>query len=176
MAVAALIVVDMQNDFLDPEGVLNCGEQAREVIPRVVALVEKFLNRDHPVFFTQDSHVEGDKEFEVFPRHCVKGEWGHALVPALEHFSHHERATVVQKARYSGFFGTDLERQLKRLQPERVEVCGVCTSICVMDTVGELRNRDYVVVVHKDATSDFDPEMHRFALQRMEKIYAARVA
>jgi len=141
MSVPALIVVDMQNDFLDPQGALCCGKQAREVIPRVVALVEAFLNRNHPVFFTQDTHVEGDKEFEVFPRHCVKGEWGHALVPELEGFSHHERATVIQKARYSGFFRTDLERHLERLQPERVEVCGVCTSICVMDTVGELRNR-----------------------------------
>jgi len=175
MSVLALIVVDMQNDFLDPQGALYCGERAREVIPRVVALVEQFLKRGDPVFFTQDTHVEGDREFEAFTRHCVREEWGHALVPEVEGFSHDDHATIVPKARYSAFFRTDLERQLEQLKPERVEVCGVCTSICVMDTVGALRSRDYAVRVHKSATADFDPEMHRFALRRMEKIYAAQV-
>ena len=52
---------------------------------------------------------------------------------------------------------------------------GVCTSICVMETVSDLRDRDFDVVVHKDAVADFDPEAHEWALQRMEKILGAKV-
>lgn len=175
MTAKALIVVDMQNDFLDPKGVLYCGAAARLVIPKVVSLVDRFLRDDLPVVFTQDTHVENDKEFAAFARHCVKGEWGHKLIPELEILSQNSEATVIQKARYNGFFHTNMEEYLGRLKPERVEVCGVCTSICVMDTVGELRNRDYAVRVCKAAVADFDPQMHEFALQRMVKIYAAEV-
>jgi len=53
---------------------------------------------------------------------------------------------------------------------------GVCTSICVMDTVGGLANRDYNITVPVKGVADFDPEMHQFSLKRMEKIYGADVS
>jgi len=54
-------------------------------------------------------------------------------------------------------------------------VTGVVASICVMDTVGDLRNRDCTPVVPVTAVADFDSEDHAFALKRMERVYGARL-
>ena len=44
-----------------------------------------------------------------------------------------------------------------------------------MDTVAELRNREYPVIVYRQGVADFDPEAHEFALKRMEKVYGAKI-
>ena len=82
---------------------------------------------------------------------------------------------LIPKTRYSGFYGTDLEFQLQRLNPGTVEVIGVCTSICVMDTVGGLANRDYNTVVHSHCVADFDPAAHEVAMARMAGLYGAKI-
>ena len=85
-------------------------------------------------------------------------------------------ATVVRKRRFSGFFGTDLDRALAALAPDVVEVIGVCTDICVLHTVADLRNRDYRVVVPGDLVETYDApghdadEANRFALAHTELI------
>ena len=83
---------------------------------------------------------------------------------------------VIAKTRYSGFYGTNLGQVLVQLRPAQVTVVGVCTSICVMDTVGGLVNRDYSAVVPANAVADFDMEAHMFSLKRMEKLYGAHIA
>lgn len=172
MARKALLVIDMLNDFVDPRGTLYCGEAARAIIPAVEQLMEAFAKDGHLVVMVQDAHAQNDPEFRMFPPHAVRGTWGGAVIPELPRLP---QAITVHKTRYSAFFGTDLERILKEYAPEEVWVVGVCTSICVMDTVGDLRNRDYAVVVPSHAVADFDPEFHAFALKRMERVYGASV-
>ncbi|MGQ9484101.1 MAG: cysteine hydrolase family protein [Desulfosoma sp.] len=172
MARNTLLVIDMLNDFVDPRGALYCGEAARAIIPAVEQLMEAFAKDGHLVVMVQDAHAQNDPEFRMFPRHAVRGTWGAAVIPELPLLP---QAITVPKTRYSAFFGTDLERILKEYTPEEVWVVGVCTSICVMDTVGDLRNRDYAVVVPSQAVADFDPEFHAFALKRMERVYGASV-
>ena len=75
----------------------------------------------------------------------------------------------------SVFFETELNDFLKKHGIQAVEVLGVCSNICVMDTVGGLANRDYTIVVPRAGVADFDPESHEFALKRMDKIYGAKV-
>jgi nicotinamidase-related amidase len=108
----------------------------------------------------------------MFPRHCVTGTPGAQVIPELKPGP---GDTIVRKTRFSAFYGTRLEEILKRNRVKRADVVGVCTSICVMDTVGDLRNRDYQVTVYKKGVADFDQKSHRFALQRMEKTYGAEV-
>jgi len=124
------------------------------------------------VIFLKDNHSEDDLEFEVFQKHCVKGTKGAEIIDELKVA---ENDIDILKTRYSGFYNTNLDEVLKEKNIKEVEVVGVCTSICVMDTVGDLRNRDYPVVVWKNGVADFDDEAHRFALIRMEKIYAVKV-
>jgi nicotinamidase-related amidase len=172
MARKALIVIDMLNDFVDPRGALYCGESARAIIPAVRRLMEDFSQRGDLIVVVKDTHRDDDPEFRMFPPHAVRGTWGGAVIPELPVL---QNAQVLEKTRYSAFFGTPLENILKEYAPDEVWVVGVCTSICVMDTVGDLRNRDYTVVVPSEAVADFDPEFHTFALKRMERVYGAAV-
>ena len=168
----ALIIVDMLNDFIDEKGALYCGSQARKIIPFVRDRLSTFRKNDDLVVYLQDSHAENDLEFTKFPKHCVTDTWGseiiHEISPVLEE-------KIITKTRYSGFYGTDLDKILEEANPKEVEVVGVCTSICVMDTVGGLANRDYNVLVPAKGVADFDNTMHDFSLKRMKQVYGARV-
>jgi nicotinamidase-related amidase len=172
MAIRVLIIVDMLNDFIHPDGVLYCSESAEDIVSVIFEQLEQCRKAGDAVIYLQDSHSADDKEFEKFPPHCVTGTWGNRIIDALEP-ADDER--VIAKTRYSGFYGTDLDRVLKQLGPNRVIVVGVCTSICVMDTVGGLVNRDYSVTVPANAVADFDIEAHLFSLRRMRKIYGAQI-
>jgi nicotinamidase-related amidase len=172
MTTQTLIIVDMLNDFIHPDGALYCGKHVEEIVPVISGQLEQCRKAGDAVIYLQDSHTVDDKEFEKFPPHCVAGTWGNRIIDALEP-ADNER--VIAKARYSGFYGTDLDQVLRQLGPNRVIVVGVCTSICVMDTVGGLVNRDYSVAVPANAVADFDREAHVFSLKRMEKIYGARI-
>ncbi|MBC2713660.1 MAG: cysteine hydrolase [Desulfosarcina sp.] len=172
MTKAALIVVDMLNDFIDEKGALYCGQRARDIVPFVRERLEAHRRAGSLVVYLHDAHAKDDLEFEKFPTHCVAGTWGSRIIDALAPQSG-ER--VLPKTRYSGFYGTELEKILAEYGPEEVEVVGVCTSICVMDTVGGLANRDYRTTVPRVGVADFDAEAHRYALQRMERLYGATI-
>jgi len=168
----ALLVVDMLNDFLGPGGSLYCGDEARRIIPRVQGLVDAHRAEGSVIIFVLDHHTPDDKEFKLFNPHCVAGTFGAAMIPEVEV---RPGDYQVFKTRYSAFYRTDLDDILRREAVNEVHLCGVCTSICVMETTADLRNRDIPVVVHRKAVADFDPEAHRFALRRMRDILGARL-
>ena len=172
MSNKALIVVDMLKDFIEKDGALYCGDKARGIIPFVQKRIEEVRNTGGEIIFLRDNHSEDDPEFKMYPKHCVKGTKGAEIIDEIEV---KEDDIVISKTRYSGFYNTELEQVLEEKKIGEVEVVGVCTSICVMDTVGDLRNRDYSVTVWRDGVSDFDDEAHQFSLKRMEKIYGAKV-
>ncbi len=168
----ALLIIDLLNDFMHPQGALYCGDPSRRIVPVVRSLRKVFDQGEEPVVYLRDAHAPDDKEFEQFSPHAVRGTWGGEIIAELAPLKHHH---VVDKTRFSGFYRTSLEQLLLDLGPDEVWVTGVCTSICVMDTVGDLRNRDYEVVVPVNAVADFDPVFHDFSLQRMERVYGVRL-
>ncbi len=172
MARRVLLVIDLLNDFLDPAGALFCGQQARKIIPVIRSLIDRFTAEGEKVIFLRDAHARNDKEFELFPPHAIKGSWGSEIIPELAPAL---SSSIVDKTRFSGLFGNNLAQMLAELKAEEVWVTGVLTSICVMDTTGDLRNRDYAAVVPVDAVADIDQVWHEFALERMKKIYGARL-
>jgi nicotinamidase/pyrazinamidase len=168
----ALFVIDMLKDFINKEGVLYCGEPCRKIIPFVKQKIEEFHKEGSLVVFICDAHKEDDLEFEVFPKHCVAGTLGAEVIDELPV---RKDDVIITKTRYSAFYGTKLDDVLKEKAISEVHVVGVCASICVMDTVGDLRNRDYKVIIYKDGVADFDEKSYQFSVERMEKIYAAKV-
>jgi len=167
-----LLVIDMLNDFLHPAGALYCGVEARKIIPIIRSLIDRFAIRGDPVVFLRDAHAQNDKEFELFPPHAIKGTWGSDLIWEL---APGPNSSIVDKARFSGFFGNRLADLLAEIKPDEVWVTGVLTSICVMDTTGGLRDRDFETVIPVDAVADIDPVWHEFALERMKKVYGAKL-
>jgi nicotinamidase-related amidase len=172
MGKTALIVADMLNDFIDPDGSLYVGPLGREIIPFVVKKIEETRRQGSVVIFVCDAHAPDDREFKYFAPHAVKGSWGSRIIPELRVQPGDYR---LDKTRYSAFSTTNLEEILQREQVERVEVVGVCTSICVMETVKELFDRDIPTLVYRDGVADFDPEGHAFALKHMARIFGAKV-
>lgn len=169
MAEKAIIVVDMLRGFLEEGYPLFCGAESRRIIPHVRELLER--EREAAVFYVCDNHAPDDPEFKMFPPHCVRGSLEAELIPELRGYP----GTIVPKTRYSGFYNTDLAERLAEAAPRKVIVVGVCTDICVMHTVADLRNRDYDVEVPEEAVASFDPEAHAFALKHIERVLGATV-
>ena len=173
-----LMVTDVQEGFTRRGNLAS--PECTAAIPRVVRIVEEALDSGTPVIFTKDSHVENDREFEVFPRHCVVGTDEHDLVAELRPFEP-QAAAVIEKRRYSAFFDTEAEGILADLAPDEVHIMGFCTDICVLHTASDLRNRDYPVVVRADGCETFNApghdnaEVNRWALAHMEKVLGSRV-
>ena len=171
------IVVDVLNGFCK-EGNL-ASPRCLMAIPRIKDVIEARRSEGDMLIFLADTHDPNDREFEVFPVHCVRGTHEADVVEELQPFlpgSH-----LIRKRRYSGFFETDLEAVLSAAAPERVTVVGVCTDICVMHTVADLRNRDYRVIVPSAAVDTFDgpghpaDEVQRFALAHLAGVLGASV-
>ena len=109
----------------------------------------------------------------MFPKHCVKGTRETDVIQELRPLAPTD--TVVSKRRYSSFFETSLESLLKHWKPRLVEVVGVCTNICVLFTVEELRNRDYDVRVYRRGVTTYDLVAHRHSLREIQRVLGARV-
>jgi len=169
---SALIVMDMLVDFIDKKGTLYCGPRAEKMVPFIKGKINEARATGEQVIYITDSHRPNDKEFQLFPKHCVTGTPGAEVIPELKPG---RGDIIVRKPTLSSFYRTRLENILKKNRIKHVTVTGVCTSICVMDAVGDLRNRGYSVTVFKNGVADFDQKFHRFALQRMEKTYGAEV-
>lgn len=180
-----LLVIDMLNDFIALEGALCCGEAAREIVSAVARRVNAYVKNSMPVIFICDAHAEDDLEFKQFPPHALRGSWGAKVIPELlELLDSKSRVYFVGKKRYSGFYGTDLEKILiaiareekKTLSELKVEVVGVCTNICVLYTVEELRNRDIETVVPAEAVASFDISAHTLSLEQMRAVLGVQIS
>ena len=169
-----VLVVDMLKGFLEAGHNLYCGDQSREIIPKVKSLLEREQEAGSTILFICDNHAPDDLEFKMFPVHCVKGTAETEVIPELREFvSEH---AIIAKNRYSGFFNTELDARLRNLKSKKVIMCGVCTDICVLHTAADARNRDYTVEVPTDCVASFDPQAHGWALQHMETILGVSLA
>ncbi len=151
---AAVLVVDMLNEFLEPGGemVLLEGRRVIDPINRLLAASREMGMR---VVWLCDEHpIPEDREFEKRVPHCIGGTWNAGIVNAMNVAPEELR---IAKRRYSGFFGTDLDLRLREWGVEQVVVTGVVTNICVRSTVHDAYFLGYDVFVPEDcvsATSD----------------------
>ncbi|AEH51870.1 cysteine hydrolase family protein [Pseudothermotoga thermarum] len=171
----ALILIDIQNDFVKPGGALYFAGAERVIAPALSHL-EEHLKAGSLIITTQDWHEPDDDEFKLWPPHCVRDTEGAELVEQIkEKLAGYSKHISIKKNRYSAFYGTDLEQKLKEFGITEVDVCGVVTHICVLFTVEELRNRGLKVKVFKDSVASYDHQLHEFALRMMREILGAEV-
>ncbi len=149
----AVLVVDMLNDFLEPDGAMPLPA-GKALYPPINRLLDAARCAAIPVLWICDEHPPGDKEFEKRTVHCLRGTWGAEIVSDLPVGGDEYR---VPKRRYSGFFETDLDLRLRELDIRHVILVGVVTNICVRSTAHDAFFRGYDVIVPEDcvaATSD----------------------
>ena len=185
----ALLVVDMQHDFLD-EGVPLQAAGGRDIIPAVASTVAAARQVGVPVIFTQEAHRPGrvdsgreadpgmGKDYypgvagdQPLPEHCVEGSRG---IEIVEELACGPRDLRVLKRRYNCFLGTDLDLLLRGLRAETLLVTGVDTDVCVLWTVGEAFQRDYHVRVLEDCVAGTSRKAHEAALLIMRGLTMGR--
>lgn len=167
----ALLIIDMLNDFVLKGAVLEVPA-ARNIIPNLKKSIDEAREKKIPIIYICDSHAEDDKEFEIFPPHAVKGTKGAQVV---EELSPKRRDYLVEKTTYSGFYNTELDDLLKKLDVNALIVTGIVTNICVMYTVYDAFLRGYRVIVPEDCVAGLNEEDHKFALKQMRNILKAEI-
>ena len=126
-AKTALIVVDMQNDFVKEGGSLVVPD-AEATIPNIKGLLDLARGSGMKVVYSQDTHDEGDPEWEIWPEYVRIGSWGWQIVDELEP---REGEVVIRKVRYDAFYGTHLDHFLRIWGVNTLVVCGTVANICV---------------------------------------------
>lgn len=170
-AATALIVVDMQNDFVKPGGALVVPG-AVETIPAIQRLLGLARAHGLAVFYTQDTHEPGDIEFPIWGEHVLRGSWGWRIVDEL---APRPGDRVIEKLRYDGFFGTSLDHELRLRGIGTVIVCGTVANICVLHTAGSAALRGYGVVLPVDAVSAITPFDLQVALRQTSFLYRGTI-
>ncbi len=146
-ATTALIVVDVQNDFADPDGALAV-EGGTEIVTLINAEIERAVEAGSLVVYTADWHPESTPHFAkdggVWPVHCVANTWGSEFHPDLVVKGPVVRKGVDGEDGYSGFSvadpesgevtATQLASLLRSHQVERAVVTGLATDYCVKET------------------------------------------
>jgi len=145
----AILVVDMQNDFVHERGALRV-EAALATVPAIRDLLERGRKAGVRVIFTQDWHSPDDPEFRIWPEHCVAGTWGAEIIAEL---SPKPEEPQIKKTTYDPFFRTDLERILRDFDVENLVIVGTVANICVLHAAGSASLRGFRVVVPKDGVS-----------------------
>ena len=185
---AALMVIDMQNDFVSPDGAFHRTgadiTMAQEVLPRLVNLIGRARDHQVPVIFIKSIYTTEDNRYlsDVFLHQmqrkqtgryfkvpvCVPESWGAKLAPGLEVLP---EDTIVIKHRYSAFINTDLDLRLRSQGIRTLLIGGVSTSVCVESTTRHAHFLDYYNVIVTDCCADYHVDIHEQALQRLDLHY-----
>jgi ureidoacrylate peracid hydrolase len=177
----ALLVVDLQNDFLHPDGAYARGGQSNGDIAalpaRILPVVGALRGAGGVVVSTQFTLVPGRDGEPMISAHLKKlrpflrkgdfapGSWGQALVEALQ-----PADFTVEKVAYSAFYMTRLEWVLRKVGIDTLMVCGIVTNGGVASTVRDAHVRDLSTIILSDGCAAFSREVHERAVGDLSTI------
>lgn len=167
----ALIVIDMLKDFIEEGAVLEVP-MGRKIIDNVKKLIKCARERKMPVIYVCDAHLMNDGEFEYWPPHAIKGTRGAEVIDELKPT---EGDVIVEKRRYSGFYGTSLDLLLRENGVKELIMTGVLTNVCVFFTAADAFMRGYKVIVVSDGTAALSKKDHEWALEQARAVLKAEV-
>ncbi len=180
---AALVIIDMQRDFLEPGGFGAALGNDVALLRRTIApsrhLLEQARAAGLTVIHTREGHrpdladlpptkkargklPAGIGDPGPMGRILVRGEDGHDIIPELYPLP---GEPVVDKPGKGAFHATDLDAMLKNRGIAQLIVCGVTTEVCVHTTVREANDRGYECVVVSDCVGSYFPEFHEIGLK-----------
>ncbi|HEX7095017.1 MAG TPA: isochorismatase family cysteine hydrolase [Acidimicrobiales bacterium] len=178
----ALVMVDLQRDFVHPDG--HCGKTLdisgfRAVMPANRRLVELARRHRIPIVYTMvTQHREGayasarwiadNLRYPNFePKHCIEGSWGWEIDDEVRP---QPEDVQLRKYRRSAFEGTNLREILRAWHVETLIVSGVAATGCVDRTVRDAIEKDYFVVVPRDAIGDATSALVEAACETFERL------
>ncbi|MGD1905525.1 MAG: cysteine hydrolase family protein [Leptolyngbyaceae cyanobacterium] len=178
----ALMIIDMQRDFLEPggfgESLGNDVSLLQGIVPAVQKLQKTFRERGWPIIQTQEGHCadlsdcppskqqRGDSDLKIgdpgpMGRILVIGEPGNAIIPEL---APKPDEWVIVKPGKGAFYNTDLDELLRSQQITHLLFTGVTTEVCVQSTMREANDRGYECLLVEDATESYFPEFKQATL------------
>jgi biuret amidohydrolase len=185
-AEAALVIIDMQRDFLEPGGFGESLGNDVSLLRRTIAPTRRLLDAARAagltVIHTREGHrpdltdlapakkTRGNPSLAIgdagaMGRLLVRGEPGHDIIPEL-----YPRAgePVIDKPGKGAFYATDLDTILKHRGVKQLIVCGVTTEVCVNTSVREANDRGYDCLVVEDCVGSYFPEFQEFGLKMIK--------
>ncbi len=168
---AALLIIDVQNDFANPSGKLY-AKGAEKVIPPIKKLASAARRSGATVIYTQDWHVKGDPEFEIWGEHALAGTWGAEIVDELKP---EEADVIVRKPSYDAFYSTSLDHVLRSRKITTLILTGLLGNICVHCTAIGAAMRGYKLIIPVDAIFTIHEFDHVASLRFMNVILKAEL-
>lgn len=166
-----LVVVDMQNDFID--GSLGTNE-AVAIVPSVIKKIKEYKNAGDDIIFTQDTHFEpylDSNEGKHLPVvHCIKGTDGWKITDAIQTAVNISPYQIYEKVTFgSSSYALDLSHGVYD-QVESIEFVGLCTDICVISNVMLTKTflPEKEIIVDAACCAGVTPESHQNALNAMK--------
>jgi nicotinamidase-related amidase len=176
----ALLVIDMQDEFVKPYWSPYWVPEATRRVPQIKRLIEHCRNRKIPVIFTVYSkthqYLDRPKTLPLMPSRFpdlnidqssffFTGTVWHELVP-------HNDEIIIHKSSYGAFFETPLETILKNLGKDTVIISGTLTNYCCSTTARQAYERSFKVVFGSDVTAAHSPEFHEMELKVLRRGFA----
>lgn len=176
----ALLVIDMQDEFVKPHWTPFWVPDATRIAKRVKQLIDFCRTKKIPVIFTAfartHSYLDRPKtggfmsnryggKIPDNPAYFREGKIWRELSPLKDE-------VVIHKPSYGAFYDTPLESILKNLGRDTVVICGTLTNFCCGTTARQAYERGYKVIVGSDVTATDDPELHESELRTLRKGFA----
>ena len=185
-ASTALVIIDMQRDFMEPGGfgetLGNDVSQLARAVKPIGALLKAARDTAMLVVHTREGHLpdlsdappakveRGAPSLRIgdpgpMGRILIRGEAGHDIIPELYPL---DSEVVIDKPGKGAFYATELTDVLEKYGIENLLVCGVTTEVCVNTTVREANDRGYRCVVISDGCASYFPEFHEMGLKMIK--------
>jgi len=171
-SLTALVIVDMQNDFVKPGGNLVVPAAA-ETVSGIQKLLKSARHAGVRIAYTQDTTYAKDPEFDIWPEHCRIHTWGWEIISELKP---QEQDLVCPKSRYDGFYGTWLEHFLSYVwKVKHLVITGTVSNICVLHTAAAAGLRWFHVVMPADGISALTEFDQALTLRQVSTLYTGDV-
>lgn len=169
-----LIIIDMLNGFCRKGNPLSLTDSTNEIEEEIKSRILAYQNNNDRYFFICDSHSIRDPEINnPYPPHCIQGTDEAKIINNLENFANQDN--ILTKNTLSITHNTGLVEILEALNTTEIEITGVCTDICVLFAVYELRIRGYKVIVNSKGVLPLKSENQDFFLNYMMQFLNARL-
>ncbi|WP_421717286.1 isochorismatase family protein [Algiphilus sp.] len=182
----ALVVVDMQKAFLDPQG--SCArlglpyDALRTAIPGVKRLIAAARESGLPIIYTRFVYRDDYRDGGIVTNQLLPAlretralAAGTADIEIIDELTPQSGDIVIDKNRPGAFHGTPLRSCLDGLDANGLILCGVTTNVCVETTAREAMQHDFRVWVVADATAEFEDDRHTVALKGLNWMFASIV-
>lgn len=182
-ASCALLVIDMQDEFVKPGWTPFWVPDATRLVPRIAALIERCRTLDVPVIFTAfartHQNLDRPRAGAWMPNRYAElgadeswfrdGRIWHELAPRPDE-------VLILKPSYGAFFDTPLETILKNLGRDTIIICGTLTNFCCGATARQGYERGFKVVFGSDVTATDDPDLEEAELKVLREGFARVLA